>query len=229
MPSPQGYPTGRTPVHQPLRALVATVVAAAALTIVVATTSSAATPVAAPEPAPASPGAGAACATDHPDCDDIGFVGDGDNKPGSSGSGVITAPPTTAPAPSCGPTADGSRSGPNATVATLPCLSGPQRRPQPLIVVPRSGMANVRPIAFTSATIRSDDRTVDIQFGGGVEPCSVLDHVDVAYDTDTVTITLWDGSDPNAGMVACEDIAMLKQVTVPLGQALAGRRIVDGA
>src|SRR4051812_43854699 len=96
MPSPQGYPTGRTPVHQPLRALVATVVAAAALTIVVATTSSAATPVGA-EPAPATPGAGAACAIDNPDCDDIGFVGDGDNEPGSSGSGVITAPPTTAP------------------------------------------------------------------------------------------------------------------------------------
>jgi len=51
----------------------------------------------------------------------------------------------------------------------------------------------------------------------------------VAYGTDAVTITLFEGSDPSAGMVACPDIAMLKQVTVQLAQALAGRRIVDGA
>ncbi len=90
-------------------------------------------------------------------------------------------------------------------------------------------MANVRPISFTSATVGPDDRTVDDQFWSGVEPCSVLDHVDVAYGIDTVTITLFEGSDPYAGMVACPDIAMLKQVTVPLDQDLAGRRIVDGA
>jgi hypothetical protein len=89
-------------------------------------------------------------------------------------------------------------------------------------------MTGLRPIAFTSATVRSDDRTVDVRFWSGVEPCSVLDHVDVAYGTHTVTITLYEGSDPGAGMVACPDIAMLKQVTVPLDQALAGRRIVDG-
>jgi hypothetical protein len=40
---------------------------------------------------------------------------------------------------------------------------------------------------------------------------------------------LYEGSDRSAGMVACSDIAMLKQVTVPLDQALAGRTIVDGA
>ena len=90
-------------------------------------------------------------------------------------------------------------------------------------------MANVRSIAFSSAAVRPDGRTVDIRFWSGVEPCSVLDHVDVAYGTDTVTITLFEGADPTAGMVACPDIAMLKQVTVPLDQELAGRRIVDGA
>jgi hypothetical protein len=216
-------------VHQPIRALLATLVAAAALTVAVAATSSAATPSAAPQQAPTAPGIGATCAVDHPDCNDIGFGGDGATEPGSSGSGVVTSPPTTAPPPACGPTKKISVSGPDATVATLPCISGPQRRPQPLVVVPRAGMANVRPIAFTSAIVRADDRTVDVQFWGGVEPCSVLDHVDVAYGADTVTITLFDGSDPNAGMVACPDIAMLKQVTVPLDQEPAGRQIVDGA
>jgi len=90
-------------------------------------------------------------------------------------------------------------------------------------------MAGSRPIAFTSATVQPDDRTVDVRFWSGVEPCSVLDHVDVAYGAQTVTITLYEGSDPGAGLVACPDIAMLKQVTVPLDQALAGRRIIDGA
>jgi hypothetical protein len=90
-------------------------------------------------------------------------------------------------------------------------------------------MANIRPIAFTSAAGRSDDRTVDVRFWSGVEPCSVLDRVGVAYGTSAVTITLFEGSDPSAGMVACPDIAMLKQVTVQLDQALAGRRIIDGA
>jgi hypothetical protein len=216
-------------VHQPIRALLATLAAAAALTIAVATTSSAATPSATPQPTPSTPGAGAACALDRSDCTDIGIVGRGDSEPGSPGSGVTIAPPTTHPAPSCGPTTDGTASGPNATVATLPCLSGQERRPQPLVVVPRPGMADLRPIAFASAAVRSDDRTVDLRFWSGIAPCSVLDHVDVEYDIDAVTITLFDGSDPHAGMVACPDIAMLKQVTVPLDQALGGRRIVDGA
>ena len=222
-------------MRQPIRALLATLAAAAALTVAVAATSSAATRSAMLSKTPAVPGVGAACVIEHPDCNDIGFGGSG-SEPGSSGSGVATAaPPTTSP--TCGPktstpgsgAAPADAPGPDTAVASLPCIPGQQRRPQPLIVVPRSGMANVRPIAFTSAAVRSDDRTVDIRFWAGVEPCSVLDHVDVAYDTDTVTITLFDGSDPNAGMVACEDIAMLKQVTVPLDQDLAGRRIADGA
>jgi hypothetical protein len=90
-------------------------------------------------------------------------------------------------------------------------------------------MSGVTPIAYGSARVRPDDRTIDVRFWSGVEPCSVLDHVDVAYGSGTVTITLFQGSDPNAGLVACADIAVLKQVTVTLDQNLAGRRIVDGA
>jgi hypothetical protein len=90
-------------------------------------------------------------------------------------------------------------------------------------------MSNVRPIAFTAAAVRNDGRTVDVRFWSGIAPCAVLDHVEVAYASDTVTITLFEGSDPSAGVVACPEIAALKQVTVPLEQALADRRIVDGA
>ena len=211
----------------PIRAVLATLVAVAALMIAAAVSSSAATP-AASEHQPSTPGIGATCVIQHSDCNDMGF-GAGGEVPGASGSGDGLAPPTLAPSPTCGPSTQGTVSGPNDSVATLPCLPGPERRPQPLIVVPRSGMTNVRPIAFTSAIVGPDDRTVEVRFWSGIEPCSVLDHVGVAYATDAVTITLFEGSDPSAGMVACPDIAVLKQVTVPLDQDLAGRRIVDGA
>jgi hypothetical protein len=213
-------------MRQPIRVVVAAVAAVAALSIAVAATSSAAMPPTPSEHTPSGPGI-ATCVIQHPDCNDMGSGSSGSAR-GSPGSGAAAPPPVVGPSPVCG-SKHVSASGPDATVATLPCVPGPAPRPQPLIVVPRSGMANVRPIAFSSATVRPDGRTVDIRFWSGVEPCSVLDHVDVAYGTDTVTITLFEGADPTAGMVACPDIAMLKQVTVPLDQELAGRRIVDGA
>ena len=99
----------------------------------------------------------------------------------------------------------------------------------PQVVEPTPGMANVRPTAFDTAAIGADDTAMTITFWSGVEPCSVLDHVDVAYGADAVTITLFQGSDPNAGDVACIDIAVQKQVTITLDEPLGGRAIVDGA
>ncbi len=214
-------------MRTPIRALLAATVSLAALSIAVATASSAATLPAAPQPAPSTPGGVATCVIQHPDCNDRSF-GAGGSEPGSLGSGVGAPPATGAPSPGCGAEHD-SGSAPDGTVSSAPCVPGPEPKPQPMIVVPRPGMSNVRPIAFTSATVRADGRTVDVRFWSGVEPCSVLDHVDVSYGTDAVTITLFQGSDPNAGLVACPDIAVLKQVTVTLDQDVAGRRIVDGA
>ena len=99
----------------------------------------------------------------------------------------------------------------------------------PQVVEPTPGMDNVRPTAFDTATIGGDDTTMTIVFWSGVEPCSVLDHVDVSYAVDTVTVRLFQGSDPHAGDVACIDIAVQKQVTITVDEPLAGRHIVDGA
>jgi hypothetical protein len=90
-------------------------------------------------------------------------------------------------------------------------------------------MSDVHATVFDTATIDDDDRTVTIAFWSGIEPCAVLDHIDVAYGTGVVTITLFQGHDPNAGDVACIEIAVLKQTTVTLEEPLAGRAIVDGA
>jgi hypothetical protein len=143
----------------------------------------------------------------------------GDTSPGSGG-GVGDEP--------CGTTTT-SGSGADATVAYTPCPRGEAPPVHPQIVEPTPGMADVRARPFDSATVGADGTTVSIDFWSGVEPCSVLDHVAIAYGADTVTITLFEGHDPSAGDVACIDIAMLKRVVITLDQPLGGRAIVDGA
>jgi hypothetical protein len=99
--------------------------------------------------------------------------------------------------------------------------------PEP--VEPTPGMVDLRPISFVKATVATDGRTITIDFWSGVEPCSVLDHVDVDAGPRAVTITLVEGRDPNAGDVACIEIAMAKRVIVVLDEPLGDRTIVDGA
>lgn len=144
------------------------------------------------------------------------------------GPDAVTGSDVTSSAPDPG--------GPGATcVITKPNCNdhslgdGDMPEPQPQVVEPRPGMQDVRPTSFDAATIGDDDRRLTITFWSGVEPCSVLDHVDVAEGPDAVTVTLYQGSDPSAGQIACIDIAVLKQVTVTLDHPLAGRGIVDGA
>jgi hypothetical protein len=90
-------------------------------------------------------------------------------------------------------------------------------------------MADVHARPFDDAKVANDDVTVTVDFVSGVEPCSVLDRVEVRYGADTVTITLFEGHDPSAGDVACIDIGVFKRVVVTLDQPLDGRTILDGA
>ena len=122
-----------------------------------------------------------------------------------------------------------SGTGPDGTVAYTPCPDEEPPVPSPQVVEPTPGMADVHARPFDDATVADDDVTVNVDFVSGVEPCSVLDHVDVRYGTDAVTITLFEGHDPSAGQVACIDIGVFKRVVVTLDQPLDGRKIVDGA
>jgi hypothetical protein len=158
---------------------------------------------------PGSPGTpGPTCAIDHPDCNDRGLGGASDRCTGTP-EPVSTDPST--PVSSC---------------ITDPA-SGPA--PTPQIVSPTPGMANVMPTAFDTAAIGDDDVTLAIRFWSGVEPCAVLDHVLVSYGPDAVAVTLFQGSDPTSGQVACPAIAVLKQTIVTLDEPLAGRDVLDGA
>jgi len=97
------------------------------------------------------------------------------------------------------------------------------------LVEPTPAMAGVQPHVFDHAVVSDDGTSVTVVFWSGVEPCYVLDHVDVDYGVRTVTITLYEGHDPNAGDVACIEIALLKKVVVQLDEPVGDREIVDGA
>ena len=182
------------------------------------------------------PGGGMAmCAQGVPDCNDMNLGSGGQSEPGSAGGGEpVEVPPAggtdgstgTGGDPTCGETVQG----PDGTVSSTPCDPAEPPPPvEPAITEPTPGMANVYARPFDSAMVGDDDVTVTLDFVSGIEPCYVLDHVDVAYRAATVTITLFEGNDDSDGQVACIDIGVFKRTIVTLGQPLAGRTIVDGA
>lgn len=132
----------------------------------------------------------------------------------------------------CGEKVSGT--GPDATVSYTPCPgdddpvgTDPYHGAQK--VEPTPGMSDVYPRAFDKAVVGDDGRTLTIFFWSGVEPCYVLDHINVDNGPGAITITLFEGHDASAGDVACIEIALLKKVVVQLDEPVGDRRIVDGA
>jgi hypothetical protein len=100
----------------------------------------------------------------------------------------------------------------------------------PELVEPRSGMADVRPRTWEAAEpVEDADDVVRVSFWSGVEPCYVLDRVQVDETDDTVVITLFEGHEPLDGEVACIDLGVYKAVDVELDAPLGDRALVDGA
>ena len=151
---------------------------------------------------------------------------------GSDGcNDTIDNPVVTDPG-DCGEKVSGT--GPDATVSYTPCpgddnpvVTDPYDGAQK--VEPTPGMSDLYPRAFDKAVVGDDGRTLTIFFWSGVEPCYVLDHVDVDYGPGAITVTLFEGHDASAGDVACIEIALLKKVVVQLDEPVGDRRVVDGA
>jgi hypothetical protein len=118
---------------------------------------------------------------------------------------------------------------PLSSSIACPAPTGPPGPPQRQLVEPEEGQVDPRPIAWTRAHVAPDDRTVTIDFASGIAPCSVLDHVDVDDRPDAITITLFEGHAPDAGDVACIEIAQLKAVRILLDRPVNDRELVDGA
>ncbi len=120
--------------------------------------------------------------------------------------------------------------GPDASVGYSPCPSDQTpAEPVPSPVVPTPGMAGVRPRGWDTADVSADGLRIAISFVSGIEPCAVLDHVGVDYGDRAVTVTLYEGHDPDAGDVACIEIGVYKQVVVELTEPLGDRHVRDGA
>jgi hypothetical protein len=119
--------------------------------------------------------------------------------------------------------------GPDAPVCDDVVVDPAPDTAAPQIVEPRPGMAGVRARPFDSASVQADGVTVTIDFVSGIEPCYVLDHVEVVETPDEVTITLFEGHDPAAGDAVCIEIGVFKRTVVTLDEPIGDREIVDGA
>lgn len=132
------------------------------------------------------------------------------------------AAPIPAPAESPGtpgPPVSGLSPSPDA-----PPSGQPEARP----VTARPGMQDVRPVTWRRAEV-TGERTVRIFYESGVEPCSVLDRVEVQERLNQIVVTLYEGSDPASKNQICIMIAQSKAVDVALGEPVGGRALVDGA
>jgi hypothetical protein len=115
---------------------------------------------------------------------------------------------------------------PDTPVTSSPSQGASIPTPTPQRVRPRTGLMDAHPVSWDKVEV-VDQSTLDLQFYGGVEECYGVDHVDVKFSNDAVTVTIFEGRVPGAGV--CIEMAVLKAVRVNLDEPLNGRKILDGA
>ena len=186
-----------------------------------------------PAPGGSEPGSGGGgngvagiCAAPEPGAESVSGSAGSDGCNDTIDNPVVTDPGD------CGEQVSGT--GPDATVSYTPCpgdddpvVTDPYAGAQN--VEPTPGMSDVYPRAFDKAVVSDRGTTLTIFFWSGVEPCYVLDHVDVDEGPGAITVTLFEGHDASAGDVACIEIAVLKKVVVHLDEPVGSRNVVDGA
>ncbi|WP_182898110.1 hypothetical protein [Microbispora sp. H10830] len=108
-----------------------------------------------------------------------------------------------------------------------PAGTAPSGAPSP--VTPAGPTLNPRKVPWESATPTEDGRSLDVVWWSGVEPCNVLDRVEVTETAREVTVTLYEGQDRRSPDAVCIAIAIMKTTKVQLKAPLDGRKVVDGA
>lgn len=98
--------------------------------------------------------------------------------------------------------------------------------PGPIRVRVRDGLVDLRLTDWHAVDV-VDERTVVVQFYGGVEECYGVGRVDVDYGPEAVTVSVYQGRVPTAEV--CIEIAVLKALEVRLDEPLGGREVLDGA
>ncbi len=100
---------------------------------------------------------------------------------------------------------------------------------QPSFMIPRPGQQGTHAVAIATLAASVEGRTAKVTatWWSGVEPCNVLDSVQVTQDGDTFTVSLLEGtSDPNA---VCDMIAMLKATAFSIGPLEPGTYTIRAA
>jgi hypothetical protein len=98
----------------------------------------------------------------------------------------------------------------------------------PVIVTPRPGQTNLHPVNPYELTSRIDGTghvIVRARWWGGIEPCDVLDSVNVAREGTTFTLSLRAGA-PAGLNVACIEIARDTATIVDVGALPSGTYLV---
>jgi hypothetical protein len=91
-------------------------------------------------------------------------------------------------------------------------------------------MDKVKPVSWDRFDVAKGGRTLHVFWGSGPAPCSMLDHVELVQSQETVTVTLYEGSDPKVPAGApCPTILIPKTTTVQLDTPVGDRKVVDGA
>ena len=101
--------------------------------------------------------------------------------------------------------------------------------PQPQFVSPKPGQlaTHLVSVAGLTPTVDGHHVTIRADWVSGVEPCNVLDRVQVGKDGTTFTVALFEGSsDLN---VACIEIAAYKATLIDLGELEPGSYVVQSA
>ena len=116
-------------------------------------------------------------------------------------------------------------SGPDDVVSNTPGEE-PSDRGGPLRVEPRAGLVDVRVIGWDRHRVRAKGSAVDLFFWHGIEECYGVDRIDVSYDEKVVTLTIYEGRNPEAE--TCIELAVRKVLRVTLTKPLGDRAVVDG-
>src|SRR3712207_6470836 len=102
----------------------------------------------------------------------------------------------------CGSAGNATRAGgsgtsttvdPETPVSSTPDPDGEPASPHDRYVEPKPGQAGVHPIRWQKIVVGKDDKTLRIHYTSGVEPCYVLDHIEVDEKKDRVVVTLFEG------------------------------------
>lgn len=117
---------------------------------------------------------------------------------------------------------------PDSPVSHTPDPNEPIPSPTASRVEPQPGQIDVRPIPWERYD-KHGPKTLEFFFWSGVEPCYVLDRVEVEESEERVKVTLFQGRTETDEDIACIEIAVEKSVVVELDAPLAGRKVVDGA